>query len=101
MVGQETLPRKSRRLKKRRIVSLVAKRTNQPPKPLKTSKAKKLIGSKKKARCVQETGAPQVAVGVTGGHVVGKSIRRCSSRGSPWWGTRLLALRCWLNSHST
>ena len=37
-------------------MSPAAKRTNQPPKPLKTSKAKKLIGGKKKARCVQEDG---------------------------------------------
>jgi hypothetical protein len=38
--------------------------------------------------------APRVAVPVGRGLVVEKSLWRCSSRGSLWWGTRLLALRC-------
>src|SRR5215217_1075849 len=53
------------------------------------------VGSKKKVRCVQQEGrSPGGSSGRSGGGVVGKSIWRCSSCGSPWWGTRLLALRC-------
>jgi hypothetical protein len=42
----------------------------------------------------KKKGAPRVAVQAAGGLIVGKRIWRCLSRGSPWWGKRLLASRC-------
>src|SRR5215210_9139372 len=38
----------------------------------------------------KKKGTPRVAVQAAGGLVVGKSIWRCSSRGSPWWGNALI-----------
>jgi len=54
-----------------------------------------VLVARRRKDAYKKKGAPRVAVAAAlGVGVVGKSIWRCSSCGSPWWGRCLLALRC-------